>query len=75
MFQGHSIRIATVVALGVLLALCGGARAGQELKAGAAAALEVRVLQVQTPRTRRRGSATMCSTVWRSSRCSAPPPG
>jgi hypothetical protein len=49
MFQGHSIRIATVVALGVLLAVCGGARAGQELKAGAAAALEVRVLQVQTP--------------------------
>jgi hypothetical protein len=48
MFQAHSIRIATVVALGVLLVLWEGVRAEQELKAGAAA-LEVRVLQVQTP--------------------------
>ena len=50
MFQIHSIRLATVVALGVVLALWAAAlAAGQELKAGAAEALEVRVLEVQTP--------------------------
>jgi hypothetical protein len=49
MFQGHSMRIASVVALGVLLHLWGGVLAGQDLKAGAAEALEVRVLQVEMP--------------------------
>jgi hypothetical protein len=49
MFLGHSIRIATVAALGVLLVLWGDARAGQELKAGAAETLEVQVLEAQVP--------------------------
>jgi hypothetical protein len=50
MFQVNSIRIATVVGLGVLLVLWAAAlAAGQELQAGAAEALEVRVLEVQTP--------------------------
>jgi hypothetical protein len=49
MFQVPSIRIAPILALGTLLALWAGAQAGQELKAGAAAALEVRVLDVQLP--------------------------
>jgi len=49
MFQVHSIRIATVAALGVLLVLWGDARAVQEPKAGAAEALEVRVLEAQVP--------------------------
>ncbi len=48
MFQVHSIRLVTVVALGVLLALWGSAWAAQELTAGAAA-LEVRVLDAQVP--------------------------
>jgi len=49
MFQVHSIRIATVAALGVFLALWGDARAGADLKAGAAEALEVQVLEAQAP--------------------------
>jgi hypothetical protein len=49
MFQVHSIRIATVAALGALLILSGMAPAGQELKEAAAAALEVRVLEAQVP--------------------------
>jgi len=49
MFQVHSIRIATVAALGVLLVLWGDARAAQEPKAGAAEALEVQVLEAQMP--------------------------
>ncbi|MBK1717232.1 hypothetical protein [Thiocystis violacea] len=48
MFQAHSIRIATLTALGLLLLLSGVVRAGQERQAGAATALEVRVLEVQT---------------------------
>jgi hypothetical protein len=49
MFRAHSIRIATVAALGVLLVLWGDARAERELKAGAGEALEVQVLQAQVP--------------------------
>ncbi|QVL51042.1 MAG: hypothetical protein KFB96_11910 [Thiocapsa sp.] len=49
MFQVHSIRIATVAALGVLLVLSGTAPAGQALKESAAAELEVRVLEAQMP--------------------------
>ena len=49
MFQVHSIRIATVAALSVLLTLCGEARAVHELKAGATEALEVKVLEAQVP--------------------------
>jgi hypothetical protein len=49
MFQVHSIRIATVAALGVLLVLWGDARAVQEPKAGAAETLEVQVLEAQVP--------------------------
>lgn len=49
MIQVRSIRIATVVALGVLLFLCGTAQAGQELGAGTAEAIEVRVLEAQVP--------------------------
>jgi hypothetical protein len=49
MLQVNSIRIATVAALGVLLALSVSVRAGQELKEAAAAELEVRVLEVQVP--------------------------
>jgi hypothetical protein len=49
MFLDHSIRIATVAALGVLLVLWGGARAEQELKAGAGETLEVQVLDTQVP--------------------------
>ena len=49
MFQVHSIRIATVAALGVLLVLWGDAQAVQELKAGATEALEVKVLEAQLP--------------------------
>jgi hypothetical protein len=49
MFLRHSIRIATVVALGVLLVLWGDARAEQGLKAGAAEKLEVQVLEAQVP--------------------------
>ena len=49
MFQVYSIRIATVAALGVLLVVLGDARAAQELKAGAAEALEVQVLEAQVP--------------------------
>jgi hypothetical protein len=49
MFQVHSIRIATVAALGVLLLLWGDARAVQEPKAGAAETLEVQVLGAQVP--------------------------
>ena len=47
MFQVYSIRVATVAALGVLLLLGGTATARQEHQAGAAAALEVRVLEAQ----------------------------
>jgi len=47
MFQVHSIRIATVAALGVLLVLWGEAQAVHELKAGATEALEVKVLEAQ----------------------------
>jgi len=72
MFQVHSIRIATVAALGVLLVLWGDARAVQEPKVGAAEALEVQVLEAQVPRGR--GSATRCSTAWRYARCCTPPP-
>jgi hypothetical protein len=46
MFQVHSMRVAAVTALGLLLLLGGTARAGQEHQAGAAA-LEVRVLEAQ----------------------------
>ncbi|WP_296805782.1 hypothetical protein [Thiocapsa sp.] len=49
MLQVHLIRIATVAALGVLLALSLSARAGQGLKDAAAAELEVRVLEAQAP--------------------------
>lgn len=49
MFRAHSIRIATVAALGVLLILWGDARAERELKAGAGEALEVQVLEAQVP--------------------------
>jgi hypothetical protein len=49
MFQVHSIRIATIAALGVLLVLWGDARAAQEPKAGAAEAFEVQVLEAQVP--------------------------
>lgn len=49
MFQVHSIRITTIAALGILLVLWGNAQAGQDLKAGAAAKLEVRVLEAQVP--------------------------
>jgi hypothetical protein len=49
MFQVHSIRIATVAALGVLLVLGGNARAVQEPKSGAAETLEVKVLEAQVP--------------------------
>ncbi len=48
MLQIHSIRIAAVAALGVLLVLWGGAWAQQEPKAGASA-FEVRVLEAQVP--------------------------
>lgn len=47
MFQVHAMRVAAVAALGVLLLLGGVARAGQGHLAGAAAALEVRVLEAQ----------------------------
>ena len=47
MFQVHSIRIATLAALGVLLVLWGEAQAVHELKAGATEALEVKVLEAQ----------------------------
>jgi hypothetical protein len=52
MFQVHSIRIATLAALaalGVLLVQWGDVRAEQELKADAAAKLEVRALEAQVP--------------------------
>jgi len=49
MFQFHSIRIAAIAALGVLVVLWGGARAEQEPKAGAAETLEVKVLEAQVP--------------------------
>jgi hypothetical protein len=49
MFKVHSIRITTIAALGVLLALWGNAQAGQDPKAGAATKLEVRVLEAQVP--------------------------
>jgi hypothetical protein len=45
----HSIRIATVAALGVLMFLWGNARAAQEPSSGAAEALEVQVLEAQVP--------------------------
>lgn len=47
MFHILSVRLATIAALGVLLFLWGTPRAGQELKADAAAALEVRVLEAR----------------------------
>ncbi|MBK5962571.1 hypothetical protein CCR95_00200 [Thiocystis minor] len=50
MFQVQSIRIATLAALGVLLVLWGDARAEQDRKEDAAAALEVKVLEAQVPR-------------------------
>jgi hypothetical protein len=49
MYHVHSIRFATVLALGVLSVLWGRAGVGQELKSGAAEALEVRVLEVRVP--------------------------
>ncbi|HSQ07600.1 MAG TPA: hypothetical protein VLM84_07910 [Chromatiaceae bacterium] len=49
MFQVHSIRIATVAALGVFLVLWGNAQAAHELKAGTTEALEVKVLEAQVP--------------------------
>jgi hypothetical protein len=49
MFKIHSIRITTIAALGVLMVLWGNAQAGEDLKAGAAAKLEVRVLEAQVP--------------------------
>ncbi|NEX19948.1 hypothetical protein G3480_06415 [Thiorhodococcus mannitoliphagus] len=49
MFQIHSARIVTVAALCLFLLQSGHTWAGQDLKAGAAAALEVRVLEVQIP--------------------------
>jgi hypothetical protein len=49
MSRAHSIRIATVAALGVLLVLWGDARAQREVKAGAAETLEVQVLEAQVP--------------------------
>ena len=49
MFKVHSIRIAAVATLGVLLVLWGDARAVQEPKAGAAETLEVKVLEAQVP--------------------------
>ncbi|AFL75281.1 hypothetical protein [Thiocystis violascens] len=47
MFQVQSMRIAMLAALGVLLVLWGSARAEQERKEDAAAALEVKVLEAQ----------------------------
>jgi hypothetical protein len=49
MSRAHSIRIATVAALGLLLVLWGDARAQREVKAGAAETLEVQVLEAQVP--------------------------
>ena len=49
MFHVHSIRIATVAAIAVLSVPWGNAQADQDLKAGAAAQLEVRVLEAQAP--------------------------
>jgi hypothetical protein len=49
MLGAHSIRIATVAALGVLLGLWGNAPAGRELKADAGETLEVQVLEAQVP--------------------------
>lgn len=49
MFQVHSIRIATVAVIAGLSVLWGNAQAEQDLKAGAAAQLEVRVLEAQVP--------------------------
>jgi hypothetical protein len=49
MFQVHSVRIATVAALGMLMVLWGHARAVQAPKAGAAETLEVQVLEAQGP--------------------------
>ena len=49
MFHVHSIRIATVAAIAVLSVMSGNAQAAQDLKAGAAAQLEVRVLEAQAP--------------------------
>ena len=48
-FHVHSIRIVTVAAIAVFSILWGNTQASQELKAGAAAQLEVRVLEVQVP--------------------------
>lgn len=47
MFTLHSTPIATLAALGVLSILWGGVWAGPASKAGAAAALEVKVLEAQ----------------------------
>ena len=49
MFPVHSIRIATVAAIAMLPVLWGSAHAAQDLKEGAAAQLEVRVLEAQAP--------------------------
>jgi hypothetical protein len=49
MFKVHSIRIATVATLGVLLVLWGDARAVQDPRSGAAETLEVKVLEAQVP--------------------------
>jgi hypothetical protein len=49
MFHVHSIRTATVAALGVLLILWGDTRAAPERTAGAAETLEVQVLKAQVP--------------------------
>lgn len=46
MFQLHSMRIVTLAGLGMLLVLLGDAWAGEDLKADAAAKLEVRMLEV-----------------------------
>lgn len=49
MFHVRSIRIAAVAAIAVLSVPWGNVQASQELKAGAAAQLEVRVLEAQVP--------------------------
>jgi hypothetical protein len=49
MLGAHSIRIATVAVLGVLLVTWGDAGAARELKAGAGETLEVKVLEAQVP--------------------------
>jgi hypothetical protein len=49
MLGAHSIRIATVAALGVLLVLWGDAGAGRGLKTNAGETLEVQVLEAQLP--------------------------